>query len=948
MHLCHLSIDAIYDRYVRLAGRLPLRLKWGAYVLAPAGITAVVLLAGLVSVAASVAITVSIGSVTSLAPSVVVVVLVSAFVAESLGYWAKERYESLLTVTVRQLAYRRFRAVFDYSSATKSRENVLTHPAQISQFAYVVDFVISTVQILALLVTTLALYGANGVLAALLILSLVIVSVRLINRVGKLWEQYVELEGSRREWVRRIAQSLPRGKNLPNWSEALAKLHQVRSAEERLLGKRVRLQTLNGFLDRGALTTVLSIVAFVGVLVWPNTAFGIGIILAARYLYGAVQNNLVNYRVIRLAAPLMRELDTLESAASRETTDTRGTADPSAFPRVVAADSQAADDLRTFAVGAGTAYVPANPQIHPAVLSAWWDAATDNQRSRFGELTRSFALSDDAASRFWSVPETLSSGERHRAAIALVLADEPSWLVLDDSFASMDPSTRELTGSAVVHAVTSCTLLTRSDEYVPGAFRSHPGALLSEPDQPAERISDSARASSRDSTTDLPEPSAGRATLRRSLHLLFGPWTILIVVGATLLASAEVFLATATARSELFDTNIVPVAVYCVLASVVGSMAFFIPIYRSPIFRLGRLHRDLVDRIDRYARPANSGSVVGRLGEDYSDLQMSIPGALGSVFFIVVHTVLVVAGAVAGAPIYLVVVVGIIPLAVFAMRISSKRILAATSAVASERGAFLAAVGAQASLRSSPVSWSLRMAGERAYVAAETSYMDAAVRQTNAYALRTALIQTLVLLLNIPAVLIVTSGGLDNTFVLPAAVVYFAVTLAAGVQSTIETLQEAGVVGLAAERVRVLGSFEIEDSVTPVRPEILGQLERHLHSGSTIVALIGPSGSGKSLAMDALHRERVANGATLLTESDPFAIEGKERPVAELAHAAVSDPRYKLILLDESLRTLSPEQERTALLELSLVAKAEDKQLVVAMHSRSNLDVFSSVVTLDE
>ena len=122
--------------------------------------------------------------------------LILAFLVESLSCWVKDRYEMLLTVVVRQLTYRRFRQLFQTSASTaEAREHVLTYPGQISQFAFVVDFAVSTVQIIAFLAASLALYGASGAIAALLITGLVFVSVRLINLVGRLWEQYVALEG---------------------------------------------------------------------------------------------------------------------------------------------------------------------------------------------------------------------------------------------------------------------------------------------------------------------------------------------------------------------------------------------------------------------------------------------------------------------------------------------------------------------------------------------------------------------------------------------------------------------------------------------------------------------------------------------------------------------------------------------------------------------------------
>ena len=59
---------------------------------------------------------------------------------------------------------------------------------------------------------------------------------------------------------------------------------------------------------KGALTTMLAFGGNSGCLALADAGFGLGIILAARYLYAAVQNNVINYRVIRLALPMMREL----------------------------------------------------------------------------------------------------------------------------------------------------------------------------------------------------------------------------------------------------------------------------------------------------------------------------------------------------------------------------------------------------------------------------------------------------------------------------------------------------------------------------------------------------------------------------------------------------------------------------------------------------------------
>ena len=186
LHLRDMPIEHLYARYQRIARNLPRRIRWLALIFAPTSTSFTVFTAGLLNVAGALMITAGIGRVTSgeRTPGSAIWLLIFAFLAESLGYWVKERQELILTIAVRQLTYRRFRDIFGRSHPPEAHGHVLTYPGQISQFAFVVDFAVSTVQIIAFLAASLALYGASGAIAALLITGLVFVSVRLINLVG--------------------------------------------------------------------------------------------------------------------------------------------------------------------------------------------------------------------------------------------------------------------------------------------------------------------------------------------------------------------------------------------------------------------------------------------------------------------------------------------------------------------------------------------------------------------------------------------------------------------------------------------------------------------------------------------------------------------------------------------------------------------------------------------
>ena len=105
LHLRDMPIEHLYVRYQRIARNLPRRIRWLALVFAPTSTSFTVFTAGLLNVAGALMITAGIGQVTSgeMTPGSAIWLLIFAFLAESLGYWVKERQELILTIAVRQL-----------------------------------------------------------------------------------------------------------------------------------------------------------------------------------------------------------------------------------------------------------------------------------------------------------------------------------------------------------------------------------------------------------------------------------------------------------------------------------------------------------------------------------------------------------------------------------------------------------------------------------------------------------------------------------------------------------------------------------------------------------------------------------------------------------------------------------------------------------------------------
>ncbi|MDT3767183.1 ABC transporter ATP-binding protein [Gleimia hominis] len=719
--------------------------------------------------------------------------------------------------------------------------------------------------------------------------------------------------------------------------------------EEQLLRRRVFLQLVSGFIDRSAMTVTLSVVVILGSWLWPNASFGIGIILAARYLYSGVQNNLVNYRVIRLAWPMMRDLENLEASEVPGGEAKPLAEGPLRNIEVLTDKSRRARLLRSSATLPGTVFVPCNPRLSQSVLSAWKTLATSKELYDFTAFASAMGLSSNVIGRFWYDATTLSSGEHHRAVVALVLAEKPKWLILDNTFAALDPATRDKVATIIFANVAACTIITNSEEYVPTVFTSELNTELSKREQqfPTSQT-DQVHSVDMGPEYKLPDPSPEKSTFLRSIRLLFGPHVIWIILGAILIASSEVVFALSVAGRDTSSLQITFAAGFCALGATIGAILFFGPLYFVPIARLSELHGRIIRRIDQFASSRISGAVVGRIGDDFSDLQMSVPGALGSVFIVTVQSVMLIAGAVAGVPLFIVAVAIVMPLALLVMRQGKKYIVPAATEAANRRGEFLGAVGAQAGLHTAPLSERVRLAGEVAYEKCEAEYLEASTRQANAYAYRSILIQSLSLVLNIFAVVLITILGGANPFVAPAAVIFFAVTLSSGIESTVETLQEVGVIGVTTERVRLLEEFESARSYPPVRTGDLNRLEKALSSGIVLIGLIGATGAGKSVLLDALCRRIPDGEVVIIPDADPFALEQTDLSGLLLARSESQYGTARLLLLDETMRNLSPQQERAELKSLSEALECRGKQGVVVLHSRSNLDCFAAVINMDE
>lgn len=976
-----IDLQTAWKRYQYVVKRLPPPFRHIALILAPRHLSVMVLLVGLVRVVASLSITACLIelSLTSELSRTVSFVLATSFTVQSLSFIIKERQESLLVAAVQQLTFLRFRALFARSMkpSEKQREWVLTFPDQIGQFAYVLDAIVGTFEILAFLVLVVWFYEFSGLLAIALIAAISMASVRLIHKIGRLWACYLDLEGERRAWIERIAVAMPRGRFMPTYRRAIDELRSVRERMEGVLRRRVGLQVMNGYVDRCALTSTLCVVLVVEARFWPQSAIGLGIIVAAQYLYSSVQNNLANYRVIRLALPMMQKLGALEDGA--EDAQQRFAWSASDEPRndnfvqILACTPDTATALRIAIAETGGAYVPQNPTLSQAVLSAWHRNAGQQQNAEFLRLAAEMGLSRDAVRRLWRDCTTLSSGEAQRVVLGLVLSERPSALVLENIFAVLDPDLRESVAAVVRSNAREIILLAASPEYIPEAFieseRRHNNR--SEAQLSVKALSSEGRtsdlplpvarevrspASGEDHSVSppealgalppVPDPDPRKSMFLRAGELLFGPYSFLLLLGAMLIVGSEIAFAFLISDREAHRASQAIGAAGCLAACVGGCLMFYGVIYRVPIRRLTVLHHDIASRMPRFAHPHTKGAVVGRMGDDFSFLQMSVPSAMGSILLGLIKSLLLIVVASAGVPMLLAIILLVTPVVFLAARAGTRRILLAQNSLARSRDTFLAAVIFHSRLDSAPLFDSLARAEEEVYRVAQTRYVDSAIALANSYAYRSAIIQGFIMFLNITALCLELLFG-QSSLVGTTLTLYFVMTFSSAIQSTVEAIQNGSVVGMRVERVRMLKELNMLLKA-PVPPqELVSRICDTLAQGKAMVALIGPSGSGKSSLLHHLCKVSSPGSVALVPDVNPFEKVSGRMSGVQIAREEALHGTASLLLLDETFRALTPEEERFELEWLRQALISEGKQAVVALHSRSSLDCFDDVLVIE-
>lgn len=913
--------------------------------------------------------------------------LMVAVVSSFVFGWFKERSELRLVFGTRMLAFRSF---FDDAMRGRSGRSVnlvgefTTHPPQISQVSYVLDFGLSLAQAVGIACYVAVVYQLVGWIALAGLVLVTAVSVRLVHAVGKVYEKFIALESNRVERIRDISTSVHALRNAKLDRFISGWMQRARERQEPVLRERARLQVLNGIVSTTAVPVVVGIAAIA-------TAVGLGgslislvpLLVASTLLYSALQEVIVNYRVIRLAVPMLRAWDERRIEAD-EDDHVRSVlpSDPGVtwismvdHPTLAAVSAEA---MRS-AVEADHGWVPADPRLPAAVAADWYLTLNDAERDAFHEWIEALELPGDLhldvdASRI----ETLSRGELHRLAIAAVLATTEGPCVLDaECLAALDPGVRAR-ATRNITARGRPLVLIGGDLAGPCADRRYAASLDNEElklearplptlsplsDETAvDRLPDMESSESETGAGDpvFPSPTPTvRGSVRIWTTIFGGAGATVIVVAALASAGLAVCFPVVLNAVDGSAPQQRALQIGLVTAGIlsVGLVALGLQ-FHTPIKRITLLHRRIGDRLKGIAGPRRTGELVGRYGEDFSALQMEAPGQLVAALAICAEVGVFAIAAGLGSPLLLPIIVMVLPAAWFVYRRGERRLVAATTAQAKQRGHFLDDATAILGEQLIAGNASIRAAARTTYARAEAGLEESSISVVTAMMRRRTELQSvsvLVLVLGLSASALLSAFG---GALVPVVLAYFIYSIALQLPRLIESVQRVSVAMTAAERVMaLLESADVDKEREPVHhTSAVAEIEAALaESDHLVLRVAGRSGAGKSVALRALN-ERLPNAdVSLIGDDIPVkSLSCNEFPAPERSTETrtlgdlVKSERQALLaeyaiatsvgvtMLDETLSAMSASDQELMLARLREIAKQESRSFVYVSHTAAD------------
>lgn len=940
--------------------------------------------------------------------------LVLVVCAGGLTIW-KETNELHLVQGVRFLAFRAYLEDGIRSSAVRDSTvgRFSTQPNQIGQTAYVVDLAVTLVQTAGLVTAAIVEFGVIGLIAAGGVFISAVLSVALVRKIGRVFNEFVNSESDRIEVVGAISSDAESLRAAHLTRSARTWLQQRRSRQEPIMRRRAFLQTLSGLLTNATVPFVVGTAVLVAIVVsGPASAAGlIPLLVAATLLFSSTSEVISNYRVVRLAVPMLQAWD-----ARRKTYDEPRRArpekhvwdqfTPASASSVVCATERDLDDFRTLAMEAardGDIHFVASPSIFPGDLfdelirqlptearAAWYEIIVALDLPR--ELE--YAIGDRRA-------DSLSLGERSRLWMAILLTLEPDRLCLlaPDAVSSIDMDTRtrvfqRLASRGYKVAQMGLTSIgddrTRVFDYMNRELRDRSlivvGSSVShEQDQHASHedlispnLSDE-HAETPQMVMPSPKPSVKLAGAVFASSFGYSGTILLAVVAAL---SAILLVAFPTVI-DMISSLTIQQAVWllsCILLLIIAVPIALMQLqFRVPVRRYTRLHDDIADALPSSATRPWRGEYMGRFGSDFADMQMEVPGALvgATAAGVQVLTLVTVIGV--AYPLSMVMLVPIVALSAWLYHRGSARLVTASTDQANARARFLDRCTALLTVGLLPSSTLMTASVTSLYERERESYQDSTRAVIRAQIRRrTELILLSLVVLIIGVTFLITLPSRDA--LAGAVIAYLIYSLSLRAPDLVRAFQDYDLAMLTAGRVRELLRFSPpipEATAFKPREDLQLSVRSHIEAireqGGGLIEIRGRSGLGKSTTLAQLAAESPHDfvllpddlevlkhlatddvgfqGATADEELVRFGgAETRRERQAMLLNYAMG-VNADVVILDETASAQSREEQRHLVNRLRVRADDRGSVYVMVLHGAREDEVFSEmfdrVVLLD-
>lgn len=904
-------------------------------------------------------------------------IFIACFIG-ALGFsWLKSYAELSLVQGVRFLAFRVF---LDEGLDSDTSENAIgrlnTQPNQISQLAYVVDFVLSIIQSVGLAIVAVIAYKNTGLWAVIGIGIFTYFSFVMVRKIGVVFHRYIDSETARVELINAIAADAQRLRMAKLTDLVFGWLHQERTHQEHIMKDRAKLQTINSVVLQSAVPVVVAAAVLVAVVTGKTSDSYFSLLMISTLLYSAMGEVVANYRVIRLAVPMLNEWDERRQPSAKTTPGDSETLFPAIETSCVIRGAEAPELLDAARTWADVVIID-NPDVLPeSLVNQLIGGFSGTQRDNWRRLVTDFGLPADTATQLGQGrAASLSLGEKARLWIALMVTlndDTTSAVFFSDGFlAVMDNHTRmrvlsAVLGSPVPIVFIGTKKLSVGDcpvfEYRAGdihrvvtsganvALETSEHHLASDAPQPVENFEPLTDGAS----TPQPQPSLRLAQKVFAACFGRGGTAALLLVGAlSALLTVGLPLVLETAAATISPTSIgllVLVIAACLVIPVVTGLVQF----RLPITNFSRLHVKAAQATVHHSTPTRRGEYMGRFGDDFSTMQMTIPGALVSMIT-AVASVAVLCAIVAGQSLVLVVI--ILPIVVvggWLYRRGRARLTHASQLQATGRDTFLSECAALITSRQLPSTTLVQHARIQVFEQVRAVFQSSTKNAIAAQLARErdlSLLSAAILCIGVASVVFFPA---DNV-ISGAVVAYLFYSFATQVPTVISALQDFDLALITAGRVLNLTEFapphhQFATEHTRLSAQRIEETIRLKDETGGVVEISGRSGAGKSTAL-------VLYGATCdpapvivpddlavlqfvpkdETTDPPAWLHGdlhtrKARQQA-LVDYAETQVATSVVVLDETLSELPQHAQRAAMQRLHAAANRHNAVVIVVLHT---------------